>query len=129
MDVPTHPVPVRAGAAIALLAGVLVVATPAASSTRGPLSRSASAAVQGGTLTMARATDIFNFDPQNAPDQEAISTVLEIYDRVVQFAPHSARIRPGLATSWKFIAPNTWRFHLRRGVRFQNGTPFDASAV
>ena len=68
MDVPTRPVPVRAGAAIGLLAGVLVLAAPAASSTRGPLSSSTSAAVQGGTLTMARATDIFNFDPQNAPD-------------------------------------------------------------
>src|SRR5207253_9653452 len=45
MDVPTRPVPVRAGAAIALLAGVLVFAAPAASSTRGPLSSSPSAAV------------------------------------------------------------------------------------
>ncbi|MFN2488704.1 MAG: ABC transporter substrate-binding protein [Actinomycetota bacterium] len=38
-------------------------------------------------------------------------------------------IEPALATSWKFVAPNTWRFELREGVTFHDGTPFDAEAV
>ena len=36
---------------------------------------------------------------------------------------------PALATSWEFRAPNTWRFHLRTGVKFQDGQPFNAAAV
>ena len=36
---------------------------------------------------------------------------------------------PALATRWQFIAPNTWRFFLRRGVKFQDGQRFDANAV
>ena len=38
-------------------------------------------------------------------------------------------VKPLLATAWQFRAPNTWRFTLRQGVKFHNGTPFDAKAV
>jgi peptide/nickel transport system substrate-binding protein len=36
---------------------------------------------------------------------------------------------PRLAERWEFRAPNTWRFFLRRNVRFHNGAPFNAQAV
>ncbi len=36
---------------------------------------------------------------------------------------------PRLAERWEFRAPNTWRFFLRRGVRFHDGQPFNAQAV
>lgn len=39
------------------------------------------------------------------------------------------QVEPGLATSWEFVGRNTWRFALRRGVRFHNGQPFNAAAV
>jgi peptide/nickel transport system substrate-binding protein len=39
------------------------------------------------------------------------------------------KVVPALATSWEFRAPNTWRFHLRTGVKFQDGQPFNAQAV
>lgn len=38
-------------------------------------------------------------------------------------------VLPSLATSWEFLPPNTWRFELRRGVRFHDGQRFDAEAV
>ncbi len=38
-------------------------------------------------------------------------------------------VKPLLATSWELMPPNTWRFHLRRDVRFHNGASFDANAV
>ena len=42
-----------------------------------------------------------------------------------------AVLRPGLATSWEQSADDlkTWTFHLRPGVRFHDGTAFDADAV
>jgi peptide/nickel transport system substrate-binding protein len=51
-----------------------------------------------------------------------------VFEQLVTLAPDFS-IKPLLATSWEFRAPNTWRFHLRTGVRFHNGAPFDAAAV
>jgi peptide/nickel transport system substrate-binding protein len=36
---------------------------------------------------------------------------------------------PGLAEKWEQVDDLTWRFHLRQGVKFQDGEPFDADAV
>src|SRR5262245_65820567 len=38
-------------------------------------------------------------------------------------------LRPGLAERWELIPPGTWRFHLRRGVRFHHEHAFTADDV
>ncbi len=38
-------------------------------------------------------------------------------------------VQPLLAERWEFREPNTWRFHLRRGVTFHDGQPLNAQAV
>lgn len=37
--------------------------------------------------------------------------------------------QPSLATSWRQVDPTTWRFTLRSGVSFQDGTPMSSQAV
>lgn len=46
-------------------------------------------------------------------------------------ADQPATLRPGLAESWRQDPADgrKWRFTLRQGVRFHDGTPFDADAV
>lgn len=39
---------------------------------------------------------------------------------------HNGNLVPGLAESWKWIDPNTVEFKLRKGVKFQDGEPFNA---
>src|SRR6202023_1937150 len=40
------------------------------------------------------------------------------------------QVQPDLATSWEATEDlKTWTFHLRPGVKFHNGKPFDASDV
>ncbi|HET7488149.1 MAG TPA: ABC transporter substrate-binding protein [Acidimicrobiales bacterium] len=45
------------------------------------------------------------------------------------FLTENYEVKPRLATSWELIPPNTWRFHLRQGVTFHDGQPFNAQAV
>ncbi len=39
------------------------------------------------------------------------------------------KIIPGLAESWEVLEPTRWRFHLRKNVKFHDGTPFVADDV
>ncbi|MGA0602019.1 ABC transporter substrate-binding protein, partial [Caulobacter sp. KR2-114] len=62
----------------------------------------------------------------SAIDEVATGT---IFEGLVRAGP-GGTIAPALAESWE-IAPDgrLYVFHLRRGVRFQDGSPFDASVV
>ncbi len=52
-----------------------------------------------------------------------------VFEGLTRFAPDGT-ILPALAESWE-IAPDglSWEFHLRQGVKFQDGTPFTAEDV
>ena len=51
-----------------------------------------------------------------------------IYEPLV-FVDNDMNIQPGLAKSWERVNDYTWRFYLREGVKFHDGTTFDADAV
>lgn len=51
-----------------------------------------------------------------------------IYEPLVRLSS-SYLPEPLLATRWEYLPPNTWRFHLRSGVRFHDESPFTAEAV
>ena len=43
--------------------------------------------------------------------------------------PKTNDLVPELALSWKQIDPTNWQFKLRQGVKFTDGSPFDAKAA
>ena len=51
-----------------------------------------------------------------------------IFETLVLLQP-DMKMAPGLATSWERRGETTWRFHLRKGVRFHSGRAFDAASV
>lgn len=53
---------------------------------------------------------------------------VNIFESLVRLAPDYS-VQPMLAESWELIEPNTFRFTLRQGVTFHDGTPFTAEAV
>lgn len=51
-----------------------------------------------------------------------------IFDNLLTF-DHDQNPVPALATSWEMINDTTWRLKLRKGVKFTDGTPFNAEAA
>ncbi len=51
-----------------------------------------------------------------------------IYDSLIS-RNSDGKLIPGLATSWELIDETTWRFYLRKGVKWQDGGDFTADDV
>jgi peptide/nickel transport system substrate-binding protein len=68
------------------------------------------------------------WDPHGAEVGYTIYGQLQVYDRLLYIDP-DLRVQPGLATSWRLVDPTTWRFELRPGVRFHDGSPLTAEDV
>ncbi|HET9026857.1 MAG TPA: ABC transporter substrate-binding protein [Trueperaceae bacterium] len=69
-------------------------------------------------------------DSGDANDSNAIAVTRQIVERLVELAPGDTGLVPGLATSWSANDDSTqWTFHLREGVFFHDGTPFNAQAA
>ena len=92
----------------------------------------ATAAMRGSssTLTIVQFADPDTLDPAVANDGVAGKVVQNIYDRLVRVSADNKRISPSLATRWT-VSRNglTYTFFLRRGVRFHDGSRFNAEAV
>ena len=70
------------------------------------------------------------FDPEHATAQSPSNRLWidEIYDTFIHNTP-DGKGEPGLATKWTTPDPNTVELTLRKGVKFSDGTPFNADAV
>ncbi len=83
----------------------------------------------GGTLVYAAGADPDSLDPANTDSNpgEAIGRMMNNF--LVKFDA-KLQIRPDLAMSWTESKDGlTWTFTLRKGVKFHDGTPFNAEAV
>src|SRR3954466_16213352 len=67
-------------------------------------------------------------DPHSQNELLTNSINGQMYETLVNRGP-KLEIVPTLATEWKQIDALTWRFTLRRGVKFHDGTPFSADDV
>jgi peptide/nickel transport system substrate-binding protein len=67
-------------------------------------------------------------DPHREFTEKTHTIVQQIFDGLVQFNP-DGKIEPALAKRWQRMGPKRMRFHLRKGVTFHNGEPFNAQAV
>ena len=82
------------------------------------------------TLVFGAAGEPKLFDPAFASDGETFRVLKQIYEGLVKTKQGSAEIEPALATKWE-PSPDgkKWTFTLREGVKFSDGTEFNAEAV
>jgi peptide/nickel transport system substrate-binding protein len=84
----------------------------------------------GGTLVFAGAADPVSLDGALVSDGESIRVITQIFETLINLKPGTTELEPGLATDWE-VSPDakTYTFSLREGVKFHDGTDFNAAAV
>jgi peptide/nickel transport system substrate-binding protein len=88
-----------------------------------------SAAKMGGILNISLQADAVTLDPRSSAVFYERQIYQSIYDKLVDLDP-SGKIVPMLAEKWSVSDDNkTYTFNLRKGVKFHDGTDFNAEAV
>lgn len=81
-------------------------------------------------LIYATSTEPLGLDPALVDDNDSGNMVVNIYESLLRFKKGSTEIEPSLAESWTVSDDGlTYTFKLRKGVKFHDGTDFNAEAV
>ena len=88
----------------------------------------AAAAVSAQTLTMGVRGGPESMDPHFSALGPHAEAAKHVFDTLV-WSGDGLQIEPGLAESWTPIDEDTWEFKLRQGVKFHDGSDFDAEDV
>jgi peptide/nickel transport system substrate-binding protein len=84
----------------------------------------------GGTLVFGASADPVVLDFALISDGESYRVNLQIYETLIEQKPGTTELEPGLAKSWESNEDGTaWTFELQTGVKFHDGSPFNAEAV
>ncbi|HYF61154.1 MAG TPA: ABC transporter substrate-binding protein [Burkholderiaceae bacterium] len=85
-------------------------------------------AVHANPLRWAAQNDILTLDPHSQNHATTNAIMMHAYEGLTRYGKDYS-IEPALATSWQQVSPTQWRFNLRKGVAFHDGTPFTADDV
>ena len=83
---------------------------------------------QAASFRWANDGDANSMDPYTRSETFLLTFTQNIYDPLVR-RNRELKVEPALAERWEQPDSRTWRFHLRRGVKFQGGEAFTADDV
>jgi peptide/nickel transport system substrate-binding protein len=111
---------------VLLAVALFVIAYASSNSGSGAAFGSSSSRV----LTTAITGDLSPLDPDTYYEAQGLPITQATYQTLLTYAPNSPKLVGLLATSWSESPDGlTYTFTLRRGVRFSDGTPFNAAAA
>src|SRR6185503_11909797 len=91
------------------------------------LSLAAAAPALAANLRWAAQNDVLSLDPHSQNHATSNAILQHAYEGLTRYAKPVGgeyKIEPALATSWKQMSDTQWRFNLRKGVKFHDGSPF-----
>ena len=81
-------------------------------------------------LVVGQVAEPKSLDPQGVTAVNDFRILINLYDGLVRYKDGTLEVEPALATSWKISDDGTvYTFNLRKGVKFQDGSAFNAQAV
>ena len=131
---------------LGLLASAVVACAPAATPTTAPPEATATTAPEatpmpaeptpteagppvGGELVVGLSWEPSGLDPHTVAAENAVLPMMQVCETLVIREPDGTFVA-GLAASWDISEDGTaYTFHLREGITFHDGTPFNAEAV
>lgn len=114
----------------ALLVVGLSACAPSQRTTTSPsATTSGSSATSSDTFVFAASSDPVMLDPAMASDGETFRIARQQFEGLVGTKPGTTELEPLLATEWKSTDSKSFTFTLREGVKFTDGTDFNAAAV
>ncbi|MBG9454263.1 peptide ABC transporter substrate-binding protein [Lysinibacillus sphaericus] len=82
------------------------------------------------TLVYGRGGDSTALDPATVTEGESFKVTVNIYETLINFGEKDVTLHPGLAKSWESSEDGlTYTMQLEEGVKFHDGTDFNAEAV
>ena len=88
----------------------------------------ACATSQAVTLRVANQGDAQSMDPHSLNESLQLGFMANVYEPLIG-RDKKLGLVPALATQWTQPSPTVWRFELRKGVSFHDGSPFTADDV
>jgi len=85
-------------------------------------------AVDAKTLRWAGRGDMQTTDP-HSQNENLTNNINQLVYEFLTVRDKKLGVIPALAESWTQVSPTVWRFKLRPGVKFHDGTPFTADDV
>jgi peptide/nickel transport system substrate-binding protein len=81
-------------------------------------------------LVVGHVAELQTLDPGQAVTISDFRILCNIYDSLLHYKDGSLDVEPGLAETWS-VSPDgkTYTFNLRKGVKFHDGTAFNAESV
>ncbi|TRY44375.1 glutathione ABC transporter substrate-binding protein [Geobacillus sp. LEMMJ02] len=117
-----------------VLAFVLAVSAALAGCGGKSASNNASSSSQGKgnvaqELTYATTSDVVGLSPILTNDSVSSAVIEQVYETLFVRDPETMEIKPHLAESYETPDDKTWVIKLKKGIKFHDGTDFNAEAV
>lgn len=81
------------------------------------------------TIIWGQGADVTSLDPHQGKETPAVTVTCQIFDTLTTVDPTTGEVKPQIAESWEQTGDTSYVFHIRKGIKFHNGSELKAADV